>query len=61
MKVTGGATMTPPRRRVETPAARRARILRYRTVYAERYGRGPLRLSECAEYLPTRGGAASRS
>lgn len=30
----------------ETPAKRRARLIRYRVVFAERYGRGPEHLSE---------------
>lgn len=41
----------PVRRPRETPAQRRARILRYRRVYAERWGKGPENLNECRETL----------
>lgn len=43
--------MKRPASRRESPAQRRARIYRYRVVYAERYGQGPERLNECKEHL----------
>lgn len=44
----------PPRvqrRPQETRAQSRARIHRYRVVYAERWGKGPENLNECRETL----------
>lgn len=46
-----GRPLTPSPRRVEPPARRRARLLRYRAVFAERYGKGPEQLNECKEHL----------